>query len=261
MKNLLSIVLLVAFAAFTGAYLTAAQKREARVTQIIKDVRVLAANSSRAASVNETVVEGSAVRTGGSSRAELTFVDQTLTRLGENSVFTFGQGANQFDLASGAILLAAPKDAGTVHVRIGAATAAISGFTALIEKSNVNKLIMVEGRGLVSFSGFDRPCEIHDAQMMVWHQRPNQCPEVQTIDVGKLVKTSKLVNGFEKGLPPWVINEINVIVDNQNNGGTPPTQGPSDPTGGGAIQTRNNSIPSPSIIQPPSSPPGKSFHK
>jgi hypothetical protein len=92
--------------------------------------------------------------------------------------------------------------------------------------------------------------------MMVWQQRPTQCPEVQTIDVSKLVKTSKLINGFNKGLPPWAIDQINVVIDNQGSG-PPPTQGYSDPTGGGAIQTRNNSIavPSPSVIQPPFSPP------
>src|SRR6266568_4846607 len=63
--------------------------KEAKVTQVIQDVRVLPSNaSSRPAAVNEDVRQGTAVQTGAQSRSELTFKDKTITRLGEKSTFS-----------------------------------------------------------------------------------------------------------------------------------------------------------------------------
>src|SRR3981081_3887706 len=66
--------------------------KSARVTQIIKDVRLLGGAGARAAAVSDEVREGAAVRTGVESRAELTFADLTITRLGANTVFSFHPG-------------------------------------------------------------------------------------------------------------------------------------------------------------------------
>ena len=71
----------------------AAQKKEARVTEIVREVRLMMSNAAtRPAALNENLREGTAVRTGNDSRAELTFLDQSLTRLGANTVFSFGRG-------------------------------------------------------------------------------------------------------------------------------------------------------------------------
>ena len=68
---------------------------EARVTQAVHNVRLLASNSAtRPASVGDNVRPGTAVRTGSDSRAELAFTDRTLARLGANSVLGFGEGEN-----------------------------------------------------------------------------------------------------------------------------------------------------------------------
>src|ERR1039458_1973075 len=72
----------------------------ARITQIIHDVKLVLSNATRAAAVNDDVRQGKAVRTGQDSRTELTFSDQTLTRLGANSIFSFNAGAGTFDLRS-----------------------------------------------------------------------------------------------------------------------------------------------------------------
>src|ERR1700731_2119450 len=110
MKMFCTRVLAVASAhlcvALTGQIAVAAEKKDARITQVVREVRVLASRSaSRAASVNDVVGEGTAVRTGGESRAELTFRDQSLTRLGANTLFSFGPGARDYDLSNGAVLL------------------------------------------------------------------------------------------------------------------------------------------------------------
>ena len=102
--------------------------KEAKVTQIIQDVRVLASNAlPRPAAVNDDVRQGTAVQTGVQSRSELTFKDQTITRLGEKTIFSVGEGARTIDLGSGQFLLYAPKKAGGAKVKAGPVTAAITG--------------------------------------------------------------------------------------------------------------------------------------
>jgi hypothetical protein len=107
---------------------SADELKEAKVTQVIQDVRVLPSNASlRPAAVNDDVRHGTAVQTGVQSRSELTFKDQTITRLGEKTIFSVGEGLRAIDLGSGQFLLYAPKKAGGAKVKMGPVTAAISG--------------------------------------------------------------------------------------------------------------------------------------
>ena len=120
----------LAFALASGPpnAVSADELKQAKVTQVIQDVRVLPSNASaRPAAVNEDVHQGTAVQTGVQSRSELTFKDQTITRLGEKTIFSVGGGARTIDLGSGQFLLYAPKKAGGVKIKAGAVTAAITG--------------------------------------------------------------------------------------------------------------------------------------
>ena len=102
--------------------------KQAKVTQVIHEVRVLPSNASpRPAAVNDDVRQGTAVQTGVQSRSELTFKDQTITRLGEQTIFSVGEGPRTIDLGSGQFLLYAPKKAGGAKVKMGSVTAAITG--------------------------------------------------------------------------------------------------------------------------------------
>src|SRR5437762_5925876 len=94
-----------------GPAAAAAQLKEARVTQVIKDVKLLGGQGGqRSAAVSDAVREGNAVRTGTDSRAELTFSDLTLTRLGSNTVFSFNANTRELDLGGGAVLVEVPKN-------------------------------------------------------------------------------------------------------------------------------------------------------
>src|ERR1700757_155261 len=120
----------LAFALASGLYseVSADELKEAKVTQVIQDVQVLPSNASpRPAAVNDNVRQGTAVQTGVQSRSELTFKDQTITRLGEKTIFSVGEGARTIDLGSGQFLLCVPKKAGGAKVKAGAVTAAITG--------------------------------------------------------------------------------------------------------------------------------------
>ncbi len=120
----------LAFALASGlpSEVSADELKEAKVTQVIQDVRVLPSNaSSRPAAVNDNVHQGTAVQTGVQSRSELTFKDQTITRLGEKTIFSVGEGPRTIDLGSGQFLLYTPKKGGGAKVKAGAVTAAITG--------------------------------------------------------------------------------------------------------------------------------------
>jgi hypothetical protein len=127
------IVLSIAVLAFALAgglpnKISADELKEAKVTQVIQDVRVLPSNAAaRPAAVNDSVRQGTAVQTGVQSRSELTFKDQTITRLGEKTIFSVGEGTRTIDLGSGQFLLSVPKKAGGAKVKIGVVTAAITG--------------------------------------------------------------------------------------------------------------------------------------
>src|SRR5438132_11970282 len=111
---------------------SADELKEAKVTQVIQDVKVLPSNAApRPAAVNDNVRQGTAVQTGVQSRSELTFKDQTITRLGEKTIFSVGEGARTIDLSSGQFLLYVPKQSGGAKVKMGPVAAAITAITVL----------------------------------------------------------------------------------------------------------------------------------
>jgi hypothetical protein len=120
----------LAFALASGLpnEVSADELKEAKVTQVIQDVRVLPSNASaRPAALNDNVHQGTALQTGVQSRSELTFKDQTITRLGEKTIFSVGEAPRTIDLGSGQVLFYVPKKAGAVKVKMGPVTAAITG--------------------------------------------------------------------------------------------------------------------------------------
>ena len=87
--------------------------KSAQVSRVFNDVRLVPENQApRPAAVSDSVSGKAAVQTGTASRAELTFSDQTLTRLGANSYFSFVNGTRDMNLGSGTMLLQVPKGAG-----------------------------------------------------------------------------------------------------------------------------------------------------
>src|SRR5438477_11674084 len=237
--NLVVAAILAVVAIGVARFVFAADHNQARVSEVIRDVRLLPGHgAARAANVNDTIREGTAVRTGTDSRAELTFSDQTLTRLGANTVFSFGIGARTYDLGSGAILMSAPKETGTVKITTAVATCAVSGFTAILERhtNSWNKFIILHVNGTLTLKGTPGgPCRLQAGQMVVFPPHPTHCPPVLNIDISKLLN-GKLVKGFNRPLP-----ELNIIladIENQHN--EPPRGGLIDPTNQDVIDQAMN---------------------
>lgn len=121
----------------------------AQITSVSHDVRLLVGDvEPRPAALNDKLSEGTAVATGGESGAELTFTDQTVARVGSNSVFSFKKGTRSLDLRDGAILVQVPKTAKGARLEGGGVAAAITGTTVMFEcHPTVYKFVVLEGTG------------------------------------------------------------------------------------------------------------------
>jgi hypothetical protein len=190
------VILLLSLIAPAGSTI-AAPRREAHVTQIIKDVRLLPAQgAARPAVVNDNVRSGTAVRTGVDSRTELTFTDQTLARLGANTIFSFNEATRNLDLSRGAMLLSVPQGSGGQQISTAIVTAAITGGTGLLDYTpgNYIKFIVLEGIGRMFLKGhLGESVLIYPGQMLIVKPNATSLPDPVNVDLQRLVKTCQLL--------------------------------------------------------------------
>src|SRR6476646_573385 len=174
--------------------------KEARVTQVVKDVKILPAQAApRPATTNDTVRGDTAVRTGVESRAELTFGDLTIARLGANTVFSFNEGSRTVDLTNGAILLRVPKGSGGTKIQTAAVTAAITGTTVIVEyhKNSYAKYLVLEGTMRIFIKGtLGESVLLHAGQMMILNPNATHLSEPVDFDLERLLRTSLFIVGF-----------------------------------------------------------------
>jgi FecR protein len=199
--------------------LAAESLRSANVTVAIKDVQVFSgSDSSHSATVGEKLSLPSSVQTGRQSRAELTFSDNTLTRLGQNSIFSFRDGGRNVELKQGSVLLQVPKNVGGATIRTATVTCAISGTTVMFEYSPKGwiKLITLEGTQKLTINGSNVSVAVPAGKMIIMHPDAKQIPQPVDVDIAKLVATSPLVgNGVFAPLPPAAMQLIKASIDKQ----------------------------------------------
>jgi len=182
----------------------AASSKEARVTQIIHEVKLLPADAAaREAALNDKVSEDTGIRTGGESRSELTFPDLTITRLGANTVFSFNKSGRTANVESGSILLRVPKDSGGGTIRSSAVTVAITGTTVIFEGSHGgrNKVYNLEGSSRVALK--KKPGDwrkVMAGQMLDVPPGATTLPMPVNFDINQLMRTHPLITDF-KPLP------------------------------------------------------------
>ena len=198
----------------------AAASKDARVTQIVREVKLLPSEADpRPAALNDQVREGSAVRTGDNSRSELTFTDLTISRLGANTLFKFNSAGRSVQLDGGSILVRVPKDSGGGNVRTKAVSVAITGTTLILETTRAgrNKLIMLEGSGRVSLvQARGQSREVRGGQMLDVPAGATTLPMPVDIDLNQVMQTHPLITGF----PPLPSRDLIVATArNQRPGG------------------------------------------
>jgi hypothetical protein len=233
--------------------------KSAKITQSVNDVQLFPDGASaRAANVGDTVSGSTSVQTGRRSRAELTFTDNTVTRLGQNSVFSFRSGGRDMELSQGSILLQVPKTNGGATIRTATVTAAITGTTVMFEYSAGKwiKLITLEGTQKLFINGHKNPVFVPAGQMIIMHPDGQVVPNPVTIDLARLLATSALGGkGMFGPLSPKAEALIQEAIDHQkeekNNGNLIPTFAVITGPGG---RTGESTILSLTLTKPPKTP-------
>lgn len=181
-----------------------ASGKEARVTQVIREVKLLPADkAAREAALNDKVSEDTGVRTGGDSRSELTFPDLTITRLGANTVFSFTKSGRTATVETGSILLRVPKDSGGGSIRSSAVTVAVTGTTVIFEgsRSGRSKLITLEGSSRISLKRNPKEFrKVLAGQMIDVPAGATTLPMPVNVDLNDIMRNHPLITDF-KPLP------------------------------------------------------------
>jgi hypothetical protein len=192
--------LVFAFAICLPSAPAAEDLKEAKVTQVIQDVKVLPSNAApRPAVVNDNVRQGTGVQTGVQSRSELTFKDKTITRLGEKTIFNVGEGARTIELSSGQFLLYVPKKSGGAKVKMGPVTAAITGTTVLgnVDPSGIASFIVLEGSACIRLDSVGQSLQVHAGQKLTFDPVTNRLEDPVDVDLNQVL-TSPLIKDFRR---------------------------------------------------------------
>src|SRR3954447_1634052 len=198
LKNLVLCSMALTFVALTQ--LNAAASKDARVTQIIRDVKLLPSEAdARAAALDDRVAEDTGVRTGEQSRTELTFADLTISRLGANTIYSYNRGGKTVELGGGSVLLRVPKDSGGGSIKSSAVSVAITGTTVILEsaRGGRSKLLVLEGSArlaLVKYPAQTR--NVQAGQMLDVPAGATTLPMPTNIDLKKTLKEHPLLAGF-----------------------------------------------------------------
>ncbi|HLW35179.1 MAG TPA: FecR domain-containing protein [Chthoniobacterales bacterium] len=197
-KTTFTVLALTAGCFLSSEICPAAPLTEAHVTKIINQVKLVdPASGDRNAKLDDIVSGDLALTTGIKSRSELTFQDNTLTRLGPESYFSFKSGTREMTLQKGTMLLQVPKGLGGAKIHTAAVTAAITGTTIMMEyvPNKDIKVLVLEGSLRLSMNGrFGDSLLLTPGKMVIMPPNARRIPDPVTVDLKKVVQTSKLVN-------------------------------------------------------------------
>lgn len=189
---------------------------QAEVTKIINHVSVVDPHQGeRAAALRDVIKDDLGLETGTKSRSELLFQDNTLTRLGAETFFSFKTGTRDMTLEKGSMLLQVPKGLGGATIHTAAVTAAITGTTIMMEykPNQYIKVLVLEGSLRLSRNGsFGDSLILRPGKMVIMRPDAKRIPDPVDVDLAHLVKTSTLVNFPGTPLPsmPLIQEAIDV---------------------------------------------------
>src|SRR6266566_275804 len=191
---------LAAVALYSGIFAEqsiASPLTSAEVTKIINRVSVIEpAKGDRPAALRDVIKDDLGLQTGARSRSELLFQDNTLTRLGAETFFSFKTGTRDMTLEKGSMLLQMPKGLGGAKIHTAAVTAAITGTTIMMEYSpgKYLKVLVLEGSLRLSRNGsFGDSVVLHPGKMVIMRPDAKKIPEPIDVDLAQIVRTATLV--------------------------------------------------------------------
>jgi FecR-like protein len=192
-------LLLICCLAFSAG---AAPLRDGHLSQVGHDVRLSQPNGPPSRGANGTTIVDGSVQTGNGSRVQITFRDQTVLRLGDNTEVRVRSDQRSFDLVSGAVLTQVPSGAGGTILKIGKVTATTTGNTLTAEAlpNAYIKVIVLDGtsRLCLRTGGWGNDCVLLRAgQMLIAGPNAKGLPDAVDVHLGRLLQTSHFVTQFE----------------------------------------------------------------
>ncbi len=173
-----------------------------KFTDVVKEVKILnvATKAETTAKVGDVLVPPNVIKTGADSRAELVAEDQTVTRVGANTIFSVEANSRDVNIAKGSVLFHSPAGKGGGNIKSAGATASVLGTTLIVgaNQSGGFKVMLLEGKGQVTGAG-GGGTKLTAGQMSF--AMPGQAPsQPLNFELKGQVSGSKLVGGFSKPL-------------------------------------------------------------
>lgn len=181
---------------------TASEQKNPFLSEVYNQVFVstIATQNEVKATQGLPVQKGQAVRTALDSRAEVTFPDQTVARVGALTTMSFDLEKREWNLSDGSMLFSKPKDGKPMRIVGGSATAAITGTTGFVTCKNgeFSEFGLLEGSAKVTHQS-GQTFEIVPGKKLFFD--PTGKLKVDSFDVDKMMKESPLLNGFKSKIP------------------------------------------------------------
>jgi ferric-dicitrate binding protein FerR (iron transport regulator) len=202
MKKLIALSLSGCLAAASTS--SAIDLKQSKLTQVVNDVQIISAadQTKKNATVNDVFNMPDILRTGASSRAELVAADETVTRVGANTIFSFDPANRTIDLKQGSLLFHSPhgKGGGTIHT--GSATASVLGTTLIVTTTPNGgmKVLDLEGTVQVNFKNHLKQ-KLNPGQMTFILPGGTNFAPIINFRLDELTRISLLVHGFNQPLP------------------------------------------------------------
>src|SRR6195256_1698498 len=186
------------FSVFSTPQSIAGPVTSAEVTKVINRVSVIdPAKGAHPAIPREIIKDDLGLQTGTQSRSEMLFQDNTLTRIGSDTLLSFKTSTRDLTLEKGSMLLQVPKGLGGAKIHTAAVTAAITGTTIMMEyiPDQYIKVLVLEGSLRLSRNGsFGDSLVLTPGKMVIMRPDAKKIPDPIDVDLENLVKTSTLVN-------------------------------------------------------------------
>ena len=151
--------------------------------------------------------DGEYLKTGAKSRAELELANQSITRLGANTIFNYSVSTNEIDLQAGTILFSKPKDGRQMNIKTASVTAAVVGTTGFAQvHGHVFLFGLIEGNATLTVGG--APYNITAGQILRF--APGGTPQIFFFNIPLFLKTSPLITKYHSHLvnQPYIDKEI-----------------------------------------------------
>lgn len=198
--HLRALLCVASLSAFTLSPVSAAALQQASVTEAVNSVSYQTSENGpqKPASAGTIIHPDNVVRTGIKSRAELQFNDNTVTRIGANSVFTFDAASQKLNLEQGSMLFSKPKEASTFQITTPAATCAISGTSGFLQFLHGSLIFgLLEGHTKLVIGGVTY--NLTGGNMLVIG--PDGTVHIVAFDIAAFMHHAGLITKFHSKLP------------------------------------------------------------